>query len=239
MKRSIIPTLLLLTMAGHSIAQTPQTQIIRKQELVNLQTRKVDSLENVLQQYEDRNASSQEIRKVQKELNRSRQRLQKAERDLKRAQEKAAGDAWDARSYQKALQAIEEQQFVLEAEQVVFKRGESVYVTSTTNFILLDQKDATVQTSFSTVNPGPNGLGGITLDGRISNLKKETDKKGNTTLSFNIQGVGISAAVRIKLSQGNPRATAYIEPNFNSNTLTLYGRIVPLDQSEVYKGRAL
>jgi hypothetical protein len=45
--------------------------------------------------------------------------------------------------------------------------------------------------------------------------------------------------VYITLTNGGNNASARISPNFNSNTLTLNGVLVPLSQSNVYKGRAL
>ena len=70
-------------------------------------------------------------------------------------------------------------------------------------------------------------------------MKITTDKKGNVNCSFSVQGIGISAQVYITLTHGGNNASARISPNFNSNTLTLNGVLVPLSQSNVYKGRAL
>jgi hypothetical protein len=86
---------------------------------------------------------------------------------------------------------------------------------------------------------GPNGIGGITVDGSRKEMKITTDKKGNVNCSFSVQGIGISAQVYITLTNGGNNASARISPNFNSNTLTLNGVLVPLSQSNVYKGRAL
>lgn len=40
------------------------------------------------------------------------------------------------------------------------------------------------------------------------------------------------------MSSGNNNASVSISPNFNNNNLTLNGNIVPLDQSNIFKGRA-
>ena len=71
------------------------------------------------------------------------------------------------------------------------------------------------------------------------NAKSRPTKKGNVNCSFSVQGIGISAQVYITLTNGGNNASARISPNFNSNTLTLNGVLVPLSQSNVYKGRAL
>ena len=56
--------------------------------------------------------------------------------------------------------------------------------------------------------------------------------------SFSVQGIGISAQVFINMSSGNNTASVSISPNFSNNNLTLNGNIVPLDQSNIFKGRS-
>ena len=129
-------------------------------------------------------------------------------------------------------------QFVLEANQVVFRNGMSAFVTSNTNFVLMNGNRATVQTAFNTPYPGPNGIGGVTVDGNSSDMKMNIDKKGNVNCSFSVQGIGISAQVFINMSSGNNTASVSISPNFSNNNLTLNGNIVPLDQSNIFKGRS-
>lgn len=159
----------------------------------------------------------------------------KAQREAQKAREKAENE----RNYTIAVQALKEGKFVLEADQLVFKRGRSAFVSSTTNFVLMDGEHASVQIAANNALAGPNGIGGITVDGSRKEMKITTDKKGNVNCSFSVQGIGISAQVYITLTNGGNNASARISPNFNSNTLTLNGVLVPLSQSNVYKGRAL
>ena len=153
----------------------------------------------------------------------------KAQRDAERARLKAEEQAADQVAYQQAVQAIKDKQFVLEADQVIFKRGQTAFVSSNTNFVMLNGQRATVQVAFNTPYPGPNGIGGV---------KVTTDKRGNVNCNFSVQGIGISAQVFITLTNGGNNATVTINPNFNSNTLTLSGNLVPLNQSDVFKGRS-
>ena len=165
----------------------------------------------------------------------TRQAERKAQREAQKAREKAENE----RNYAIAVQALKEGKFVLEADQLVFKRGRSAFVSSTTNFVLMDGEPASVQIAANNALAGPNGIGGITVDGSRKEMKITTDKKGNVNCSFSVQGIGISAQVYITLTNGGNNASARISPNFNSNTLTLNGVLVPLSQSNVYKGRAL
>ena len=165
----------------------------------------------------------------------TRQAERKAKREAQKARERAENEG----DYAIAVQALKEGMFVLEADQLVFKRGRSAFVSSTTNLVLMDGEHASVQIAANNALAGPNGIGGITVDGSRKEMKITTDKKGNVNCSFSVQGIGISAQVYITLTNGGNNASARISPNFNSNTLTLNGVQVPLSQSNDYKGRAL
>ena len=159
-------------------------------------------------------------------------------RDAERARQKAAQEIEESAAYAEAVKALEEKQFVLEADQVIFKRGETAYVNTNTNFVLVNQNRGTVQVAFNTHFAGPNGIGGVTVDGTVSGVKMKTDKRGNVTYSFSIMGTGISAQIFMTLVNGDNEATVSISPNFNSQTLTLRGKIISLEQSNIFKGRS-
>ena len=135
--------------------------------------------------------------------------------------------------------AVKNRDFVLEADNVTFRNGMTAFVNSTTNFISVKGNRAVVQISPSNFSSGPNGLGGVTVDGMISGLEVRTDKKGNTTLSMNVMGIGINAQVEIYMTPGSNRASATIYPNFNSNTVWMEGNIVPYQNSSVIEGSSL
>ena len=138
----------------------------------------------------------------------TRQAERKAQREAQKAREKAENE----RNYTIAVQALKEGKFVLEADQLVFKRGRSAFVSSTTNFVLMDGEHASVQIAANNALAGPNGIGGITVDGSRKEMKITTDKKGNVNCSFSVQGIGISAQVYITLTNGGNNASARISP---------------------------
>lgn len=162
----------------------------------------------------------------------------RADRKAQRDAEKARIKAEEARVYADAVQAIKNKEFVLEADRVTFKRGRSVFVTSNTNFIMLNGDRASVQVAFNSAFAGPNGIGGVTVDGTVGEVKTTIDKKGNVNCNFNVTGVGISAQVSIRLTRGSNNATVTVSPNFHSNRLTLDGKIIPLSESNIFKGRS-
>lgn len=136
-----------------------------------------------------------------------------------------------------AFTALEQLDFVLEANRLSFKRGETAYVTSNTNFVSLSDDKAVIQIA-PFHGGGPNGVGGgITLEGRASNIKLKTDKKGNVTFTMSVSGTGLSATVDISLPKNSYMASVTVNPNFHSNRVTLYGILLPTGRSDVFKGR--
>lgn len=78
----------------------------------------------------------------------------------------------------------------------------------------------------------------MTVDGSVSSYEVKKDKKGNLLLSMNVMGAGITARVDISMPKGTNQATIDISPNFNSNRLSLRGIVLPLEKSNVFKGRS-
>lgn len=143
------------------------------------------------------------------------------------------------KEFQIALQALKDQSFVVEVDQLIFPRGMTKFVPSMTNFVSVNDGTAVIQITTSNFNPGPNGIGGITLDGSPSNVTISTDKKGVVYYNFVDQGIAVSATVNIQMIPGSNRATVTIYPNYSNNVLTMTGTIVPYDDSTIYKGMAI
>ena len=163
---------------------------------------------------------------------------QKKSRAERRA-EKLAQEQLDSVNYVRAIKALEDLDFVLEADRLIFKRGTSAFVSPITNFVSLHNDQATVQVApFNSIS-GPNGVGGVTVEGTASNIQIKTDKRGTSIFSMSVMGKGISATVVITIPKGSNNASVTVNPNFNSNRMTLNGFIVPIEKSTVFKGRSL
>ena len=138
-----------------------------------------------------------------------------------------------------AIAAIKNKDFVLQVDNVTFRSGNNVFVNSSTNFISVKGSRAVVQISPSNYASGPNGLGGVTVDGVISGYQITTDKKGRVNLTYNVSGIGISAQIEVYIVPGSTYAQATIYPNFNSNTLWISGTVVPYENANVMEGSSL
>lgn len=172
------------------------------------------------------------------------QEMQKWHQDMEEfkarsAERREINELTDSIAGVQAAAAVLNRDFVLEADQVTFKNGNTVFVNSSTTFISVKGNRAVVQISPSNFSSGPNGVGGVTVDGSISGMQRMVDKKGRTTLSFNVMGIGINAQIEIYMTPGTNQASATIYPNFNSNTVWIEGEIVPYENSDVFEGMSL
>lgn len=164
--------------------------------------------------------------------------VQEQQKELTREQKKELQERLDSLSFCEAEKAIQEKAFTLEADRVIFKYGQTAYVTSNTNFVSVNGEEAVVQVAFNIPVSGPNGIGGVTVEGRVTNYEVKKDKKHNIRVSMNVMGTGISARVDISLPHGGNNASVDITPNFNSNRMSLSGTLLPIEKSNVYKGRS-
>lgn len=151
----------------------------------------------------------------------------------------SAKEAAQTAQYEGTLQALNDREFVLEADRIDFKRGRFVYVSAYTNFVSVQGDRATIQLAFNSPYAGPNGIGGITVEGSVSDFKTSTDRRGNTNASMMVQGAAVSAMVNIVLIKDSNTCTATVSPNFNSNNISFSGNLYPESESNVFKGRSL
>ena len=138
-----------------------------------------------------------------------------------------------------ARAALRNQDFVLQADNIQFRNGNTVFVNSSMNFISVKGNRAVVQISPSNFSAGPNGVGGVTVDGMVTDQQVRTDSKGRITFSMNVMGIGINAQVEIYMYPDSNQASATVYPNFNANTVWIQGTIVPYENARVIEGSSL
>lgn len=163
---------------------------------------------------------------------------QNMEKNLSREEKKVLQEKLDSLLSIEAERAVKEKAFTLEADRVLFKYGHTAYVNSNTNFVSVQGDKAAVQIAFNVPLSGLNGLGGVTVDGTVSDYETKKDKEGNLLVTMNVMGIGISARVDIRMTRGTSQATIDVTPNFNSNRFSLQGVILPSQKSSVFKGHS-
>ena len=183
------------------------------------------------------NSGNAQASKRQQNVEAWKQDMQKFNEKIK--EDHKLNELADSLASIQAIAAIRNKDFVLQVDNVTFRSGNTAFVNSSTNFISVKGNRAVVQISPSNFAAGPNGVGGVTVDGSISGYQITTDRKGRVNLTYNVSGIGISAQVEVYIVPGSTYAQATIYPNFNSNTLWLSGTVVPYNNASVIEGSSL
>lgn len=169
--------------------------------------------------------------------NKAAEKAEKKEEKKEKKEQRLAKDAvMDEAAFNTAMQAITNQSFVIEANSVQPMNGMVYYVNSNTNFVSLNNGQAMVQIASNSPYPGPNGLGGITVQGSASNVQVKQESNGNVYVSMSVQGIFISATVNLILYSGTDNASVTVDPNFSGRNLTMNGTLLPYSQSNVFQG---
>ncbi|PWJ42085.1 DUF4251 domain-containing protein [Sediminitomix flava] len=198
-----------------------------------LLTFNIDSLlaqENISEVQE---LTKEEKKALKKEQKQKKKEERQKEKELRKSQESAIKNA----EFELAKKSLEDTTFLLSADYLFTKRGRMIPVTERTNFIYVKDGEATLQLAFNGfMAPGPNGIGGITLEGRISDIKCTTTKNGSISYRFNVMGSGLMANVTVHLVSGSNVATATVNSNVSSGRIEFKGTLTPLDENAIYKG---
>jgi hypothetical protein len=166
------------------------------------------------------------------ELSKKEQR--KLEKELKKEQKAAE----TAQQTELVTAMVEYQRFVLEANTLRDKRGNSVPVVSNINFISADSLTGVIQVGSHTYI-GRNGVGGITVDGNISNYEYSIhERSGSYNITYILRTPVGSYDVQIS-ARPDGRADATVRSTTWGDQLHYSGYLVPLGLSRVYKGMSL
>lgn len=155
-----------------------------------------------------------------------------------RKERKAAEAVQDSINHEVAVKAMKDMDFVLEADRLILTKGENVMVQSNLNFVSVEGDRAVIQVA-TLRGPGANGVGGITVDGTVSDVRFNTNRKGDIYMSMNVLGAVASCRVSISLPKGGSTARVTIDPNYSSDDISMYGRIVPAELSIVHQAPAI
>ena len=147
--------------------------------------------------------------------------------NLSKEERRALQEQQDSLDFELAKVAINEGYFVVTARQIRDTHGPMINVNETTNFVLVQGDVATIQIALERGFSGQNGLGGITLEGKVTKVKINEDKKGNINYSMSVLGSGISAEVYFTLPKGGRNCNATVDSNFSNCHITFSGELHP------------
>ncbi len=163
-------------------------------------------------------------------------RLTKSEiRKLQREQRKQEQEAEKEQMVLLTRIMVEQHRFVLEADFLSDRIGTRVPVQSNINFIMIDSLEGVVQFG-SAMSIGYNGVGGATIEGRITKYEYNMIGKNKDGYSLTIVFISTLGSYDITMMiNADGYADATIRGNW-SGALSYHGKLVPLKASKVYKG---
>ena len=185
----------------------------------------VDSLTTIT---ENRKLTKEE-KKEAKWAKREEKELRKSERKFEELQRREV-------NYVLIKNIVRDSAYVLEATTLYNRYGRSIPVSSSINFLAVSGDSLILQIG-SDFGLGPNGVGGVTLEGRI--LKYEvTEEPGHGSVSVNINVksaiLGL-ATVLIKVSDtGSFRSS--VRGSWRQQ-ITMTGNFKTWESSKIFKGR--
>ncbi|MCF0186446.1 MAG: DUF4251 domain-containing protein [Bacteroidaceae bacterium] len=144
----------------------------------------------------------------------------------KAAKRTEAEIAADNIAYEKAVRAVNNRHFVIMADEVSVGMEPSDFAPrESLNFLYVLGDEGVVQFD-SWFNL--NGLGGITLKGRISGYEVSTDKKGCTRVSYSLRDNAVSGLVQFWIDKGSNLVRAQFIPDFISHcNVSIRGQVKP------------
>jgi hypothetical protein len=168
------------------------------------------------------------IAQDQKKVKETKKEISQQKKDEKKAKIESL--------YKHTDSLLTERRFVLEAQFLRNNRGERINVVSTLNFISIDSLSSVIQVG-STQRFGYNGVGGVTVQGRVINWKLEkNDKAKNFFLVLTIQGNVDIYDINMTIDYTG-YATATLN-GINTGRLIYEGNLVSLESTTVFKGQA-
>jgi len=128
---------------------------------------------------------------------------------------------------------VEMREWVVEAYTVYDKQGQSYQMDPTINFVGVNKDETTVQLSFNGII-GWNGVGGVTLDGKIGKYEFKRDEK-SLMITMSAMGSSLGMVDIFLTISGDANGRATVSGNFGEKII-FQGKFVSLAESSVYKG---
>jgi hypothetical protein len=145
----------------------------------------------------------------------------------------------EAETQKKAIiELLRNQAWVIEAHTVLDRYSNSFQLNPSLNFVGVKGDEGALQLGFNGLI-GWNGVGGVTIDGKVTKYELiEGKKKQVPSVSIRFQGRGLgSANISINVNTSG-QATARVTGDFGER-ITFSGMLVSLENSDVYKGQSL
>jgi hypothetical protein len=165
------------------------------------------------------------------------QQKEKAEKNFKKEEKKQQKQAAQLADFNEAKAMAEAKRFVFKGSELFTSEG-SAPLTGRTNFFYVIGDEATLQFAFEALQsiPNPNGLGGITSQGKVVNYNYKADNpKKPVQIEVTVQplagqGSGVHQLVLTIYGEG------YAELLLQGSGTRVKGSVVKPENSKIYEG---
>ncbi len=131
---------------------------------------------------------------------------------------------------------LQQKQFLVEVDRITGRYGVQTFVQPTTNFVFIDSSEAVIQWAF--INQiGFNGLGGVTLEGRVSQyqLNEPRNYKRPVQLRMTIFGTALGTLDAWMEVTADLQTVIRLSSQWG-HRFTVYGNLKAIEEQVIYKG---
>ena len=138
--------------------------------------------------------------------------------------------------YDSVFSTLNSRSFVLESNTIADRYGRQIFVNPSTNFFLVEDSIAVIQLAVNN-GFGYNGLGGITLEGRLTNFEIQRDQSSSKPLYIQARVFGTALGTIDLFTTINSagRATTRFSSQYG-HRLSLNGDLVKLEETLPFVG---
>ena len=164
-------------------------------------------------------------------LAQERKQTKKERKEAKKEQQKKE----QAALFEITKQLIKDTAFVVAADRIAFKQGQSFTVSQTLNFLRVYKGEGVLQIApINSPNLGANGLGGVTMKGPLTQYEI-TEKGNNIYVRITLKGTLGTAMINLSVYGGN-NAVVDVSGLFSGKAFTLYGQLEHLNDVRIFEG---
>jgi hypothetical protein len=156
-------------------------------------------------------------------------------KEEKKALKKKENEQFEKMLIANTSESIKARYFVLKADQIRGRRGDLINVNSSINFVAVEGEETYVQMG-SESGLGYNGVGGITVKGKITSFKvKQAGKHDSYNIVMNTLSSSGNLTIMMNVNVTGETASAVVSSNWGGR-VEFNGYLVPLQGSKIHKG---
>ena len=140
------------------------------------------------------------------------------------------------RNLEKLFTIVNQRTFIIEADNISDRYGRRLFVNPSTNFLIVEDSTAIIQLALNN-GLGFNGLGGITLEGRLTSfeVKKDADNKKPIFMKARVFGTALGSIDLFLDLYSDGRSVVRFSSQYG-HRFSLDGSLINLDESLPFVG---